>query len=58
MLSPSELLQRLAALVPPPGVHTVLFHGVLSSKAEWLAYESLGEDNVGGSITISGNAEP
>ncbi len=35
VLSPSELLQRLAALVPPPGVHTVLYHGVLSSKAEW-----------------------
>ena len=35
VLSPSELLQRLAALVPPPGIHTVLYHGVLSTKAEW-----------------------
>ena len=34
VLSPSELLQRLAALVPPPGILTVLYHGVLSSRAE------------------------
>ena len=37
VLSPGELLQRLAALVPPPGRHTVLYHGVLASHAAWRA---------------------
>ena len=32
---PLVLLERLAALVPPPRSHTVLYHGVLSSNAAW-----------------------
>jgi hypothetical protein len=30
-------LERLAALVPPPRSHLVLYHGVLSSHASWRA---------------------
>ena len=33
VFSPHELLQRLAALVPPPRTHTVLYHGVLASHS-------------------------
>ncbi len=33
VLSPTELLQRMAALVPPPRTHTVLYHGVLASHS-------------------------
>jgi hypothetical protein len=30
-----ELMERLAALVPPPGKNQVLCHGVLASRAAW-----------------------
>ena len=30
-------LERLAALVPPPRSHTVIYNGVLSSHAAWRA---------------------
>jgi hypothetical protein len=32
---PLVFLERLAALVPPPRSHLVLYHGVLSSHASW-----------------------
>ena len=32
-LSPSELLRRLAALVPPPRVHQVRYHGAFAPNA-------------------------
>ena len=32
-----ELVERLAALVPPPGKHQALFHGVLAANAGWRA---------------------
>jgi hypothetical protein len=34
---PLVFLERLAALVPPPRSHLVLYHGVLSSHASWRA---------------------
>ena len=34
---PLTFLERLAALVPPPRGHTVLYHGILSSNAAWRA---------------------
>ena len=34
MMSPLEVLQRLAALVPRPRLHLIRFHGVLSPKAK------------------------
>ena len=33
--SPIELLEKLAALVPPPRVNQVLYHGVLAPRAKW-----------------------
>jgi hypothetical protein len=33
--SPIELLEKLAALVPPPRVNQVLVHGVLAPRAKW-----------------------
>ena len=30
-----ELMERLAALVPPPRKNQVLYHGVLASRAAW-----------------------
>ncbi len=33
-MSPPELLQRLAALVPRPRLHLIRFHGVLAPNAE------------------------
>ena len=32
-----ELVERLAALVPPPGKNQVLYHGVLAGNAAWRA---------------------
>ena len=34
-LSLLELMERLAALVPPPRAHQVLYHGVFSSNAKY-----------------------
>src|SRR6202795_2404001 len=33
VMSPLELMQRLAALVPPPRLHLIRFHGVLAPHA-------------------------
>ena len=33
VLSPAALLERLAALVPPPRAHTVTYHGVLAGHS-------------------------
>ncbi len=37
LLTPEELVERLAALVPPPRAHTVTYHGVLASRSPWRA---------------------
>jgi len=34
VFEPLELVERLAAIVPPPRVHTVRYHGVLAPRAE------------------------
>jgi hypothetical protein len=34
LFSPAELVERLAALVPPPRANTVLYHGVLAANAK------------------------
>jgi hypothetical protein len=34
-LSPLELAERLAAIVPPPRANQVLYHGVLAGNAAW-----------------------
>jgi hypothetical protein len=36
-LTPLELIQRLAALIPPPRAHCHRSHGVLAPKASWRA---------------------
>jgi hypothetical protein len=33
--TPVELVERLAALVPQPGAHQVLYHGVLAGRSAW-----------------------
>jgi len=33
VLSPTELIEKLAALVPPPRVHLIRYHGVLAPHA-------------------------
>ena len=35
VFSPIELIEKLAALVPPPRVNQVLVHGVLAPRAKW-----------------------
>src|SRR5713226_7835798 len=35
ILEPSELLRRLAALVPPPRSHLVRYHGVFGPASKW-----------------------
>ena len=35
VFSPIELIEKLAALVPPPRVNQVLYHGVLAPRAKW-----------------------
>ncbi len=35
VFEPLELLERLAALVPPPRVHQLTYHGVLAPAASW-----------------------
>ena len=35
LLEPLELLERLAALVPPPRRPLLAYHGVLAPRAEW-----------------------
>ena len=35
LLDPLELLERLAALVPPPRRPLLAYHGVLAPRAEW-----------------------
>ena len=34
VLEPLDFLRRLAALVPPPGLHMVRYHGVLANRAK------------------------
>lgn len=36
-IEPLELIDRLAALVPPPRFHTVRYHGVLASRSKYRA---------------------
>lgn len=38
VVSPHELLERLAALVPPPHLHLIRYHGVLAPNAADRAY--------------------
>lgn len=33
--TPEELVERLAALVPPPRAHLVSYHGVLAGRSAW-----------------------
>ena len=35
LLSPSELIEKLCAMVPPPRAHQVLYTGVFSSHSKW-----------------------
>ena len=35
LLSPSELLEKLCAMVPPPRAHQQLYTGVFSSRSKW-----------------------
>jgi hypothetical protein len=35
LLQPTELLRRLATLVPPPRAHLVRYHGVFAPAARW-----------------------
>jgi hypothetical protein len=35
LFEPSELLERLAVLVPPPRFHTVRYHGILAPAASY-----------------------
>ena len=35
MFDPAELLERLAALVPRPRSHLLVYHGLLAPPAEW-----------------------
>src|SRR5687767_14049817 len=37
VLSPLELVERLVALIPPPGANQVLYRGVLAANAGWRA---------------------
>ena len=37
LLSPMELLEKLAALVPPPRFHLLRYHGVLAPRAHLLS---------------------
>jgi hypothetical protein len=41
-LTPLELLDRLAALIPPPRVHRHRYHGVLAPNAPWRAQVTAG----------------
>jgi len=34
-LSPVDLVEKLSAIVPPPHLNTVLYHGVLAPNAAW-----------------------
>jgi hypothetical protein len=34
-LTPMELVEKLAALVPPPRCNTILYHGVLAARSRW-----------------------
>ena len=35
LLSPSELIEKLCAMVPPPRAHQILYTGVFSSHSRW-----------------------
>jgi hypothetical protein len=35
VLSPQELVERLAAIVPPPRKNQILYHGVLAAHSAW-----------------------
>jgi hypothetical protein len=37
VLSPQELVERLAAIVPPPRKNQILYHGVLAAHSAWRA---------------------
>lgn len=35
VFTPAELVEKLAALVPPPRSHQVLYHGIFAANAAW-----------------------
>ena len=37
VFSPEELIEKLAALVPPPRANQILYHGVLAARSQWRA---------------------
>ena len=39
--TPAELVERLAALVPPPHKNQVLYHGVLAPRSAWRSLPGL-----------------
>jgi len=36
LLSPSELIEKLAALIPPPGINSIRYNGVFAPGSYWL----------------------
>ena len=38
VMTPMELLARLAALIPSPGTHLIRYHGVFANRSRWRAH--------------------
>jgi hypothetical protein len=57
-LSPSEFIEKLVALVPPPYVHLSRYFGVLSSHSKWRRAIVLRPQVKKGFIAIAGSTDP
>ena len=58
LFSPQELIEKLAALVPPPRFHGVRYHGVLGPRARARQRVVPGGEPVTSSLKIPGVAQP
>ncbi|MBN9165356.1 MAG: transposase [Myxococcales bacterium] len=57
VMTPIELLARLAALVPPPRYPLVRYHGVLAPHAAWRREVVPGPPIASGTVTVTAGAE-
>jgi len=60
VFTPGELLERLATLVPRPGINLLLYHGILAPNARWrrAVVPAAGEANGSAPLTSAASAEP
>lgn len=58
LFSPSEFLEKLAALVPPPNHHLIRYHGILAPHSKWRHLVVSNDQNKGSETEDGKNEAP